>query len=69
MWWLGVSGLPLGAKVGITFVLALAAWGVGYRGFGAVLERRCSALQGIGYLAVSLILFGGACLPWRWGGG
>jgi hypothetical protein len=48
----------------MTSLAALLAWWIGYFAFGAVLERRCNAIQGIGYAALSLGLFAIACLPW-----
>jgi len=58
-----ISSLPLGAKIGLSVILALAAWLCGYVGFSCVLDRRINAVQGVGYAALSLGLFLASVLP------
>lgn len=66
----GVCGLPLGAKVGATLILAWFAWALQERGlirlglFGDVPRKR---LYGLTQVLGSLGLFGLTALVWWWG--
>jgi hypothetical protein len=63
-----VSGLPLGAKIAGTLVVAGVAWFVMLVGFLRLLEGRSQIIKGGGYLVIGAIMWIGSGAFW-WAGG
>lgn len=64
----GTCGIPLGAKVGLVVVLAIAAWGVIFRGFGLLGGPAPTALRSTLYCCGGMALIGIAVFVWGQGG-
>lgn len=67
----GVCGLPLGAKIGIAFLLALAAWPLQFRALGlfdGLGGRKRNRWRALACFSLSLGLFALAFGAWLWGG-
>jgi hypothetical protein len=60
----GISGIPLGAKIGATALLAFAAFGVMLAGFGRVLNRGGDAIKGLLLLCAGGVLWVASAFPW-----
>jgi hypothetical protein len=63
-----VGGIPLGAKVGTTALIALGAFGVMFAGFGRVLNGGRYAVKGFALIGAGIGLWVASAIPW-WSGG